>query len=382
MNKLLVMRKCYKFRLHPTKKQAKDLQAILDECRWLYNQLLEQRKLSYEELELSLSKYQQLMFLPLLKEERKSLEIVHSQVLQDVVSRLDKAFEAFFRRCKTGESPGYPRFRGIDRYDSFTYPQSGFTFTDSSLKLSKIGSIRVKQHRPIEGEIKTCTIRRDTSGKWYVSLSCLIDTKPLEMNDLAVGIDVGIESFAHLSDGTVIENPRFLKKEEKAIAKAQKKLAKYEKGSLERKKYKKVVAKTYERVRNKRADFCHKISRTLINRYGTLCIEELDIQNMVEGSPLSSKMSKSISDAAWNKFHALLSYKAVEAGRRLGVVKAAYTSQKCSACGHIQRKKLSERVHSCSQCGYTAHRDLNAAKNILALGLDGQGDTPPRSLRL
>src|ERR1700722_729821 len=156
----MIIRKSFQFRLRPTKKQAKALQAQLDECRWLYNELLEQRKLSYEELDLLLTKYQQSMFLPIWKEERPSLNQVHSQVLQNVVDRLEKAFQAFFRRYKAGEKPGFPRFRGVHRYNSFCYPQSGFSLSGKELKLSKLGNIRIKMHRPIVGELKTCTLRK------------------------------------------------------------------------------------------------------------------------------------------------------------------------------------------------------------------------------
>jgi len=373
----MVLRKSFKFRLQPTKKQAKLLEQTLDECRWLYNLLLEQRILAYEELGESLTKYQQLMFLPGLKLERPSLCLVHSQVLQDVVSRLDKSFQGFFRRCKAGEKPGFPRFRGYHRYSSFCFPQSGFSIVGNELKLAKVGSIRIKQHRAIEGSIKTCTLTRDASGNWYVCLSCEIEAKALPQNDKSVGIDVGLESFATLSTGGIISNPRFFKKEEKALAKAQRRASNEEKGTKEYKKRKKVVAKVHQRIRNKRSDFCHKESRCLINEYQYICIEDLDIKNMVQ----ESYLAKSIMDASWNQFCRFLSYKAEEAGRKVGCVNPAYTTQTCSRCGHLEAKELSERKHECVKCGYTAHRDFNAAQNILALGLESLGVTP-RSLRL
>jgi putative transposase len=158
----MIVRKSFQFRLRLTKKQARALQAQLDECRWLYNELLAQRKLSHEDLDISLSKYQQSMLIPLLKMDRPTLTQVHSQVLQNVVDRLDKAFQGFFRRIKEGETPGFPRFRGRDRYNSFCYPQSGFSYDGNEVKLSKIGTIRVKAHRQIQGEIKTCTIRKNS----------------------------------------------------------------------------------------------------------------------------------------------------------------------------------------------------------------------------
>lgn len=373
----MLLQKSFKFRLLPTKKQARFLQSQLNECRWLYNQLLEQRKLAYEELDLTLSKYQQMMFLPELKIDRPTLETVHSQVLQNIVDRLDKGFQSFFRRCKSGEKPGFPRFRGYDRYDSFCYPQSGFGIVGKCLKLSKIGSIRIKMHREILGKIKTCTIRKDASGHWDASLSCEHEAEPLIRNELAVGIDVGIERFATFSDGTIIDNPRFFKKEEKALAKAQQKLSKAEKGTLERIERKRVVAKIHQRIRNRRNNFCHQESRKIIDKYQFICVEDLNIQKMVQGS----RLAKSITDASWNQFCQFLSYKAEEAGRKLGLVNPAYTTQTCSQCKHVEPKKLTEREHLCSQCGYKANRDFNASQNILALGLDGLGEIP-RSLRL
>jgi putative transposase len=373
----MLIRKSFQFRLRPTKKQAKALQSQLDECRWLYNQLLEQRRVSYEEMDVSLSKYQQLMFLPLLKIERPSLNQVHSQVLQNVVDRLDKGFQAFFRRCKGKENPGFPRFRGMHRYNSFCYPQSGYSLVGKELKLSKLGNIHVKMHRPIEGEIKTCTLRRNASGDWDVSLSCEVSVEPLAPKQEAIGIDVGLEHFATLSNGQEILNPRFFKQEEKALAKAQRKLAIQEKGTKKRRKQGKVVAKVHERIKNQRKEFCHQESRKIVDQYQYICVEDLDIKNMIEGS----HFAKCITDVSWNQFRQFLTYKAAEAGRKLGLVNPAYTTQDCYQCGHRERKKLSERTHCCPLCGYKTTRDLNAAQNILALGLDGLGAIP-RSLRL
>ncbi len=242
------IRKSFHFRLRPTKKQARALESQLDECRWLYNELLEQRKLAYEELDTYLSKYQQSMLLPRLKTERVSLARIHSQVLQNVVDRLDKAFKAFFRRCKAGENPGFPRFRGMHRYNSFCYPQSGFSLVGKELKLSKLGNIRVIMHRPIEGQIKTCSLRKTATGDWNVSFSCEVNVKPLVPQQEVIGIDVGLEHFATLSNGQEIPNPRFFKQGEKALAKAQRKLAKLKKGSSERQKQGKVAARIHERI--------------------------------------------------------------------------------------------------------------------------------------
>lgn len=371
------MRKSFKYRLKPTKKQVKLLQQTLDECRWLYNECLEQCILAYEELGEPLSSVDQDAFLPFWKEERGSLKTVHSQVLQNVIKRLDLGFQAFFRRIKCGEKPGFPRFRGYNRYQSFCYPQSGFSFDGKILKLSKIGKLRIFLHRLIEGKIKTCTISTNAIGEWYVSFSCEIEPEYLPAKENIIAIDVGIESFATFSDGTTIANPRFLKNAQKALAKAQRKKDKLAKGTPERRKHAKAVAKIHNKIKNRREEFCHKESKKIVDKYQTICIEDLNIMNMVEGSYLA----KSILDVSWNRFRNYLVYKAEEAGRQLITVAPAYTSQTCSQCGCCSRKALDEREHHCMRCGYKAHRDLNASLNILALGLDGQGFIP-RSPRL
>lgn len=367
----MIVRKAYQFRLRPTKKQARLLEQYLNGCRWLYNELLSQRKVAYEELDLSLTKYQQLMFLPELKLEKPELDQIHSQVLQNVVDRLDKAFQGFFRRCKAGEKPGFPRFRGMHRYNSFCFPQSGFALVGKAVRLSKIGTIRIKLHRPIEGEVKTCTLKKNPSGSWDVTFSCEVDVQPLSPREQAVGIDLGLTTFAVLSNGKEIQNPKFFQRSEKSLAKAQKKLSKAEKGTQERQKQGKVVAKIHERIRNQRKDFCHQQSRQIIDQYQYICIEDLNIKQMTEGSILA----KNIHDASWNQFYNYLTYKAEEAGRKLGVVNPAYTSQTCSRCGTIEAKRLSERKHHCTRCGYEATRDYNAPQNILALGLDGLSES-------
>jgi putative transposase len=366
------MLKTFKYRLYPTKKQARQMQATLEECRWLWNYLLEQRKTAWKERKESLTYYQQTAILPRLKQQRPSLKHVHSQVLQNVAARIDLAFQAFFRRIKAGEKPGYPRFCGRGRYDSFTYPQSGFQLAGDRLHLSKIGDVRVILHRPIEGKIKTCTIRRTATGDWFATFSCEVEAKPLPPSSEGVGIDVGLESFAVLSDGTVIDNPRFFRRDEKDLARAQRKLSQAEKGTREYVRRRKAVAKIHKRIANRRNDFAHQLSRHIVNRFGFIAIEDLSVNRMVHNRCLS----KSVMDAAWSQFFQYLSYKAECAGRTLVRVNPAYTSQDCSRCGHRQAKKLNDRIHDCSCCGLKIDRDLNAALNILALGRQGIGLNP------
>jgi putative transposase len=359
----------YKYRLFPTKKQQTILNSTLEECRWLYNYFLEQRRNSWEQEKKPINYHAQAVSISKLKQERKSLSEFHSQVLQNVAVRVDLAFKAFFRRVKAGEKPGYPRFKGKGRYNSFTFPQTGFEITDNGLKFSKIGTIKIKLHRQPKGKIKTCTIRRSATGKWYACFSCIVEFKPLPKSDKAVGIDVGLNSFATFSDGSKIDNPRFFRKDEKDLAKVQRKLSKAEKGSPERRKRRKAVAKVHERISNRRDNFCHQEARKIVNQYGIICIEDLSVNQMVHNRCLS----KSINDASWSKFAQYLSYKAENAGRVLVRVNPAYTSQICSQCGHREVKKLSDRVHHCSCCGFVCDRDHNASLNILRLGTQSLG---------
>lgn len=369
------MLKTFKYRLYPSRKQTTTLNQTLEECRWLYNHLLEQRKNAWEMERKNLSCFDQCNTLKNLKKEKPSLKIIYSQVLQNVAVRIDLAFRAFFRRIKAGEKHGYPRFKGTGGYDSFTFSQAGFEITELGLKLSKIGLLKIKLHRQPDGLIKTCIIRRTATGKWYACFSCEVEYKTLHKSKKAMGIDVGLESFATLSDGEKIANPRFFKTDQKALAKAQRKLSKIDKGSLKYKKTKKIVARIHERIANRRNNFCHQESRKLVNRFGIICIEDLNINQMVHNRCLS----KSIADAAWSQFFQQLSYKAEYAGRKLVKVNPAYTSQTCSKCGHREIKKLSDRIHSCSCCHYETSRDHNASLNILTLGLQSLG-LDPKSL--
>jgi len=305
-------------------------------------------------------------------QEYPFLNNAFSQSLQDVSTRIDLAFRAFFRRVKSGQKPGYPRFKGKGRYDSFTYPQSGFKLLKNVVQLSKIGGVKIKLHRPIEGTIKTCTVRRTSTGKWFVTFTCEIEHKPVEQSiEPAIGIDMGLTSFATLSNGKQIENPRFFKKEEKTLAKAQRKLSKQEKASKARAKARKVVARIHERINWKRHNFAHQESRKLINRFNTIAIEDLSINDMQKDNFRS--MNKSIGDAAWRQFLNLLDFKAAWAGGRTVKVNPAYTSQICSQCGNRHKLKLSERVYHCPICNLHLNRDINAAKNILVLGMQNLG---------
>ena len=372
------MFKSFKYRLRPTKKQEQILLAHIDECRILYNQLVCARVQAWKNENKSLSQYDQTKTIPLLKQQHVAFKQVYSQVLQQVSARVDLAFKAFFRRLKekskTDEKAGFPRYKGQNRYDSITYPQfaNGCRLDDRGLRLGSIGCIRIVQHRPLEGIPKSCTITRTATGKWFASISCEIcEPIPCKEDRPPVGIDVGLNSFAVTSDGEKIENQRFFRKEEKSLAKAQRKwdaVKERPKTDAVREKRRKVIGRVHERIRNKRHNFAHQESRKMVNRYGFIAVEKLEVQKMQK----NRRLAKSIADAAWSLFRHCLKYKAEEAGIGFKAVKPEYTSQDCSACGHREKKALSDRVHHCKKCGYTTDRDHNAAINILTLGLQRQ----------
>lgn len=364
----------YKYRLCPTKYQVQLLADTLESCRALYNCAIEQRKLAYRQFGVSLNYYSQADELKEIKYFPEYKQ-VYSQVLQDVLKRVDKSFQNFFRRLKNNETPGYPRFKGKGWYDSFTYPQSGFSLSDNSkgyqrIKLSKIGNIKVKLHRCIKGTIKTCTIKREVD-KWYVCFACEIEPEYLPKTNKSVGIDVGLEKFAALSDGTMVENPRYLRKSEAKLKREQRKLSRKTKGSNSRKKQRTKVAKIHRKIKNQRNDFLHKESRKLVENYDVIVFEDLRIKNMVK----NHRLAKSISDASWSKFIEYTTYKAESAGRKVIFVNPRNTSQTCSGCGVIVKKSLSVRVHKCPHCGLVLDRDVNAAINILRAGTAPGGAT-------
>jgi putative transposase len=363
------MRKTFKYRLNPTQHQRTLLKNTLELCRMVYNETLATRKHAWEQDQTSLSLYDTNKLLTCWKQAKPALYQVYSQVLQNVQERVDLAFKAFFRRVKAGENPGYPRFKGYGRYDSFTYKQFGFALLDNGVRLAKIGVVKILLHRPLCGEVKTLTIQRDAVGNWYACFSCEVEPEPLPKSAKAVGIDVGLESFATFSNGEKISNPRFFRQDEKALAKAQRRLSKAEKGTPERAKRRQVVAHLHRRIAHRRKDFAHQLSRQLVNEFGVIALEKLNEKDMLKNHYLA----KSIADVAWNQLAQYIRYKAEEAGRECVLVDPRNTSKRCSRCGVLVEKSLSVRIHSCPVCGLEIDRDENAAINILGLGLQSLG---------
>jgi putative transposase len=263
--------KTFKYRLRSTGKQLRLMQQTLDECCWLYNHLLEERKSAWEQRKQSLSYHAQVTSLPELKQQRPMPRLSIRRCCRTWPVRIDLAFKAFLRRLKAGEKPGYPRFRSFNRYDSFCYPQSGFKLERDRLMLSKLGAVRMVLHRPVKGTVKTCCVRRISTGKWFVALSCQTSARPRRKSKETVGIDVGLESFATFSDGTSIANPHFFHQDEQALAKAQRGLSKAVKGTPERARRRLAVAHVHERIANRRTDFAHQVSRKIVDGFGTIC---------------------------------------------------------------------------------------------------------------
>ena len=350
-------RKTYQFRIYPTRKQTIKLLHILSVCRVLYNDMLHDRKTAYEDCNCGLSFYDQCGWLKYM-----DYKGIYAHTLKDVLKRVDKAFQNFFRRVKSGEEPGYPRFKGYGRYDSFTYPDpygGGYKLEGAKLILSKIGSIRIFLHREIEGKIKTCIIKRD-GEQWYASFSVeLPDAEPV-IPQTSVGVDVGITSLATLSDGTVIENPKTIDKYDSKLRKEHRHLSRKKKGSSNRNKQKVVLAGVYRKVRNIRKDYLHKVSRMLVDTYDVIVLEDLQIKNMVQ----NHNLARSIHDASWGKLTNFVTYKAEYAGKTVKLVNPRNTSKECCICGNIQPMPLSCRVYDCPVCGNVVDRDHNAAINI------------------
>ena len=356
--------KAYKFRIYPTKEQQERIFLTLNLCRWLYNSGLEQRITAYKKQKKSLSCYAQMNELPEVKRELPEFKKVHSQVLQNVMDRLDKSYQSFFARIKRGDKAGFPRFQGRNRYNSFTYPQSGFSVTGKSVKLSKIGEIRIKQHRKVEGTIKTCTITHK-NGCFFVCFSCEVQTsEQLVDKQNTVGIDLGVKHLAITSNGVFYENPKHLQRLERKLQKQQRAISKKKRGSNRRKKAVLQLAKLHEFIANKRKDTAHKISRKLVNSHDLIVFENLDIQRMIQ----NHRYAKHITDSAWRQLINYTTYKAENAGKEVRLVNPYNTTQQCSNCEEIVKKTIADRIHRCD-CGYTEDRDVNAARNILRIGL-------------
>ncbi|MCD9021364.1 RNA-guided endonuclease InsQ/TnpB family protein [Cohnella silvisoli] len=354
----------FQFRLYPTPEQEQQMNRTLDLCRELYNKAKEQRETAYNQEGKTITYAMQQNGLPAFKKEFPAYKEVHSQVLQDCLQRLDDAYQRFFR----GEA-GYPHYKSADRYVSFTYPQPGAvqkTFAkEGTVYLPKIGVVKMNVHRPFDRVSVTQINVKRYGDRWMINISVKVpDTEAMQAVESAVGIDVGLNAFAALSDETKVDNPRYLRKAEKRLRRAQRRLSRKQRGSRNRQKAKRKVAKTHQKVARQRKDFLHKQSYHIVQGHDLIVVEQLKVKNMVR----NRRLAKSISDAGWRKFITYLSYKAERHGKRFVQVPAHGTSQTC-LCGADVPKTLAVRVHECKRCGLIQDRDVVSAKIILQRAL-------------
>lgn len=351
----------YVYRIYPTKAQVDRFQETLDLCREVYNAGIQERIGAYESERKQVSFFDQVRQLPDIKQARPEFQAINAQLLYDALNRVDQNFKRFFGRWRKGIKCRLPRYKGRSRYHSFTYPQYGHgckVLDNGKLRLHSLGIFKVKWHRPLVGTPKTVTVAR-RGNKWFVSFVLKQDECPLPPTSAAIGIDVGLEYFATLSDGTQIENPRHFKAAHSQLRKAARRVARRKKGSNRRQKAVAILRNHYSRVFNQRHDFQHKLSTYLIEQYDVVAIENLNLIALAKGH-----VSGGAKDAAWGAFFDKLRYKAENAGRKLIEVDPRGTSQTC-VCGVPTPKLWGDRQHTCLSCGLSKHRDIVSAQVIL-----------------
>jgi putative transposase len=359
------VRKTFKYRLYPTKKQHALLDEQLTEARRLYNAALQERRDAWKMRKTSISYYQQSSQLRDIR-AGGDLTLANFTSCQDVLRRVDKTFQAFFRRIKQGQKAGYPRFKSVTRFHSYTFPTygNGCKLRDNKkLYIQGVGELKVKLHREVIGQIKTVTLTK-ACGKWYGCFSVILPSPaPLPATGNVTGIDVGLASFAVLSDGTTINNPRYYETTQAKLRRLQRTVCRRKKTSNRRRRAVQHLARVHYHIKNQRSDFHHQVARKLINRYDLIAHEKLYIKGLVR-----SRFSKSLTDVGWGSFLTFLSDKAAEAGREIVKVNPKGTSQRC-ICGAPVPKTLAVRWHHCPSCQLSVPRDQAAALEILRLGL-------------
>jgi putative transposase len=352
----------YRFRLYPSKEQVRFLNRQIGCCRFTYNKLLEIAKRNYQENGEKWDYYKYKKLLPKLKKEFPFLKEANSQSLQEVVRWLDRAFRSFFKGFAK-----FPKFKSKKRTNSLLIPQN-FHIEGSKVKIPKLRTpIRFKKHREIKGKIKSISITKLPSGKFYLNVLVEREVESLPETDRVVAIDLGLTHFCTLSTGEKIENPKHLLKVEKRLKKLQRKLSRKVKGSNKYLKLQRRVAKLHEKIVNQRNDFLHKLSKRIIGDSQAVIVESLNVKGLMQ----NGKLSKHVADASWRKFISYLEYKAELYGRKLIKVNPFFPSSKlCSICGYKNKNlKLSIRKWKCPNCGAEHDRDYNAALNLLKEGL-------------
>ncbi len=366
----------YKYRIYPTKSQTRKMELWLKLCALMYNFFINITETFYKKYDKRLNLYDMTSFIPRLRKGNETLKSVYSSLFYDVAMRVSNDYKDFFRRWRNGEKNNRPpNFKDINKYRSFTYPGTqGVKIKGKYLQLSKIGDIKIVMHRPLpaEGKIKSCTIKKYPTGKWFALFLCEMPAPEQRRENSIVGIDLGLNSFAILSDGTEIPNGRFFKNSQKKLSKAQRRMAKSKKGTFEYEKWRRIAAKIKARSVNQRNDFFHKLSNEIIKKYDIIAVENLRIRQMIK----NHKLANSIADAGWRTFIRILENKAVSKGARVIQVDPANTSRTCSSCGATTDMKLGEQTFMCPNCGLILGRDHNAALNIKRLAAQSLGEIP------
>jgi len=359
------MVRVYRYRLYPSRAQHVAMLGTLWLLRELYNAALQHRSDVYRRTGETVSAYSQMRELAGIREVRPEFEKIHTHLLQDAITRLDRAFSAFFRRCKAGEKPGYPRFKGRDRYRTFTFKDAShnngvrLAAGGKRVKLSGVGNVKLKMHRPVEGRIKQASGTLSGDGHWYVAFACDgVQPKPLPATGASIGVDVGITTFAALSNGEMVANPRPYETAQRVLGKAQRVVSRRKRGSHRRRKALGRLAKRNNKVACVRRDFHHKTALNLVRRFDVIAVENLNVKGLAQMA-----LAKQVHDAGWAQFTTILRAKAESAGREVVAVDPRGTSQECSGCGVVVKKGLGVRVHTCT-CGRVLDRDTNAAINI------------------
>ncbi len=378
----MIFQKTFRYRLEPTRDQGQMFARFAGCCRYVFNLALAARKLAYEQAGKTLSFVDQCRVLTEWKKAEGTswLAAVHSQVLQQALKDLDAAYQHFFRRVKQGETPGFPRFKKKGVKDSFRYSQ-GIKVHDGKVYLPKIGWVRFRNSRPVEGKIQQATIKRD-GGHWFVCFSCEIRIPdPVHASASAVGIDLGIVHFASVSDGMQVEPLGSFRKHQDRLAQAQRKLSRKRNRSRNFNKLKAKVQRLQAHIANAREDFLHKLSTTLCKNHALIVIEDLNVKGMSASAAGTAKepgrnvraksgLNKSILDQGWGMFRSMLEYKAKWLGGQVIAINPANTSRACSACGETDAdNRQTQAEFRCVQCGHSDNADLNAARNILRAGL-------------
>jgi putative transposase len=372
------VKKAYLYRLYPTEEQAALLQQQLDVAREVYNACLLERREAYRMAGVTLAYYAQANQLTAIRRDRADIAAVNVSMLQAICRRAQRAYDNFFRRLKAGQPAGLPRFKSSLRFNSITFPSygDGCKLKTNRLYIQGVGTLKVKLHRPIGGMIKTVTLKR-VGARWYAVLVCEVAVVPLPATGQAVGIDLGLTAFLMTDRGQPVEHPQPLRAALARLRRAQRSLARKKRGSKRRQKQRRRVARIHEKIANVRRTFQHQTAHQLVRAFDVLCHEDLAITNMVRNHSLA----RSISDAAWGQFIAILVGKAAGAGRQTIAVNPRDTSQTC-VCGEPVPKDLGEQWHHCPRCGLSLPRDQVSAMRIKALGLEllattsGLGSSP------